>query len=155
MNGGRVWLPAPSHTDRDGHSTFPDGRDGTTGPDRLDGADVPAVTGIDGALLDMPPTPRLWQHPALRWVAIGGLVSMLGDQFTLLAMPWLLLSLTTDPLALGAVMAVMGLPQAVLMLVGGAVVERSGQPGDPAQCPQCRGAAGHDPGGDSAQVAAG
>ncbi len=68
--------------------------------------------------------PRLFADRNVRWLAGSSLVSMLGDQFTLLALPWLVLRLTSDPLALGTVMAAMGLPRALLMLVGGAVVDR-------------------------------
>ncbi|WP_067062783.1 MFS transporter [Roseateles chitosanitabidus] len=59
-----------------------------------------------------------------RWIAAASLVSMLGDQFTLVALPWLVLQVSGDPLTLGTVMAAMGLPRALLLLVGGAVVDR-------------------------------
>ena len=67
----------------------------------------------------------LWRNANFRWLAGGGVVSMLGDQFTLIALPWLVLKLTHDPLALGGVLAAMNAPRAVLMLVGGALVDRS------------------------------
>lgn len=51
-------------------------------------------------------------------------VSAIGDQFTLVALPWLVLKLTGDPTALGIVLAVMAFPRAVFMLLGGAVVDR-------------------------------
>lgn len=54
----------------------------------------------------------------------GSAVSALGDQFTLVALPWLVLKLTGSPAALGIVLAVMALPRAVFMLIGGAVVDR-------------------------------
>lgn len=54
----------------------------------------------------------------------GSTVSMLGDQFTLVALPWLVLKLTGDPAALGLVLAAMALPRAIFMLIGGAVVDR-------------------------------
>lgn len=54
----------------------------------------------------------------------GGLLSALGDQFTLLALPWLVLSLSHDPLVLGTVLALGSLPRAVFILVGGALVDR-------------------------------
>ncbi|MGH8399392.1 MAG: MFS transporter, partial [Gammaproteobacteria bacterium] len=54
----------------------------------------------------------------------GSSISALGDQFTLVALPWLVLKLTGDPAALGIVLAVMALPRAVFMLIGGAVVDR-------------------------------
>ncbi|MGH8278056.1 MAG: MFS transporter [Gammaproteobacteria bacterium] len=54
----------------------------------------------------------------------GSSVSAVGDQFTLVALPWLVLKLTGNPAALGVVLAVMALPRAVFMLLGGAVVDR-------------------------------
>lgn len=54
----------------------------------------------------------------------GSSISAFGDQFTLVALPWLVLKLTGDPAALGIVLAVMAFPRAVFMLVGGAVVDR-------------------------------
>lgn len=54
----------------------------------------------------------------------GSSVSAFGDQFTLVALPWLVLKLTGNPAALGLVLAVMAFPRAVFMLVGGAVVDR-------------------------------
>ncbi|MDE2051476.1 MAG: MFS transporter [Gammaproteobacteria bacterium] len=54
----------------------------------------------------------------------GSSVSMVGDQFTLVALPWLVLQLTGKPAQLGLVLAVMALPRAAFMLVGGAVVDR-------------------------------
>lgn len=54
----------------------------------------------------------------------GSSISALGDQFTLVALPWLVLKLTGNPTALGLVLAVMAIPRAVFMLIGGAVVDR-------------------------------
>lgn len=54
----------------------------------------------------------------------GSAISALGDQFTLVALPWLVLKLTGDPAALGLVLATMALPRALFMLIGGAVVDR-------------------------------
>jgi len=59
-----------------------------------------------------------------RLLWLGEAISTLGDQFTLIALPWLALLLTGDALALGAVMATMAVPRAVLMLIGGAYVDR-------------------------------
>ena len=58
------------------------------------------------------------------WLVSGSFISMLGDQFTLVALPWLVLKLTGSALALGTVLMVMALPRAVFMLVGGAFVDR-------------------------------
>ena len=59
-----------------------------------------------------------------RLLWIGEAVSALGDQFALVALPWLALILTGSPLALGTVLAVMAVPRAVFMIVGGAYVDR-------------------------------
>lgn len=66
----------------------------------------------------------LRRDPNFTWLMSGGLVSALGDQFTLIALPWLVLQLTRDPLALGLMVALMGIPRAILILFGGAVVDR-------------------------------
>jgi MFS family permease len=67
---------------------------------------------------------ELFANANFRWLLGGGVISMLGDQFTLVALPWLVLRLTGDSLALGTVLAVMSLPRAVFILVGGAVADR-------------------------------
>ncbi|MDE2156208.1 MAG: MFS transporter [Xanthomonadaceae bacterium] len=54
----------------------------------------------------------------------GSTISAIGDQFTLVALPWLVLKLTGSPAALGVVLATMALPRAVFLLIGGAVVDR-------------------------------
>jgi MFS family permease len=54
----------------------------------------------------------------------GSSISAFGDQFTLVALPWLVLKLTGNPAALGIVLAVMAVPRAAFMLVGGAIVDR-------------------------------
>ncbi|MDB5916329.1 MAG: transporter [Massilia sp.] len=59
-----------------------------------------------------------------RWMMTGGAISMLGDQFTLIALPWLVLQMTHDALTLGLVIAVMGVPRAIFILIGGALVDR-------------------------------
>ncbi|MGA7758187.1 MAG: MFS transporter [Ilumatobacteraceae bacterium] len=59
-----------------------------------------------------------------RLLLVGTATSLLGDQFALIATPWLALQLTDDPLALGIVLALEGLPRAAFMLVGGAVTDR-------------------------------
>jgi MFS family permease len=59
-----------------------------------------------------------------RLLWLGQTISVLGDQFSLIALPWLVLQLTHDPLALGVVLALAGVPRAVCMLLGGAVTDR-------------------------------
>lgn len=68
---------------------------------------------------------RLWHNTNFRWLCAGGAISMLGEHFTLIALPWLVLKLSNDPLALGGVLAAMGAPRAIFLLVGGAIVDRN------------------------------
>ncbi|MBC5763227.1 MFS transporter [Ramlibacter albus] len=59
-----------------------------------------------------------------RWLVSGGTLNLLGDQFTLIALPWLVLKMTGDTLVLGTVLALIAVPRALFILVGGAVVDR-------------------------------
>jgi MFS family permease len=59
-----------------------------------------------------------------RLLWLGEAVSALGDQFALIALPWLALVLTGSALALGSVLALMAVPRALLMLIGGVSVDR-------------------------------
>lgn len=68
--------------------------------------------------------PSLKTNANFRWLMAGGILSMLGDQFTLIALPWLVLMLTGDPLSLGLVLALLGAPRAIFILLGGALVDR-------------------------------
>ena len=70
------------------------------------------------------PGDGLMRNTNFRWLLGGGLVSMLGDQFSMLALPWLVLSLTGDSLSLGISVALMGGPRAVLIILGGTVADR-------------------------------
>jgi len=58
----------------------------------------------------------------LLWIGEG--ISLLGDQFYLIALPWLVLSLTGNALAVGTVLAIAGIPRAIFMLLGGALTDR-------------------------------
>jgi len=59
-----------------------------------------------------------------RLLWLGEAVSTLGDQFALIALPWLALVLTGSALALGGVLALMAVPRALFMLIGGVSVDR-------------------------------
>jgi MFS family permease len=58
----------------------------------------------------------------LLWIGEG--ISLLGDQFYMIALPWLVLSLTGNALAVGTVLATAGIPRALFMLLGGALTDR-------------------------------
>jgi MFS family permease len=69
-----------------------------------------------------PASPLGVRNFRLLWIGEG--LSLLGDQFYLIALPWLVLQLTGSALALGTIMALASIPRAVFMLVGGALVDR-------------------------------
>lgn len=68
------------------------------------------------------------QHPLrdanFRLLWAGATVSLFGDQFYLVALPWVILQLTGSAVAMGTVMMLAGIPRAVLMLLGGVVTDR-------------------------------
>ena len=66
----------------------------------------------------------LLRDPNLRWLMAGAGISNLGDQFTLVALPWTVLLLSRDPWQLGLVLALIGIPRALFILLGGAIVDR-------------------------------
>jgi MFS family permease len=66
----------------------------------------------------------LFQNRNFRLLFAGELISSLGDQASAVALPWLMLLLTRDPLALGTVIACSTVPRALLILSGGALVDR-------------------------------
>src|SRR5579859_5414643 len=69
-----------------------------------------------------PASPLSVRNFRLLW--IGESISLLGDQFYMIALPWLVLQLTGSALALGTVMALAGIPRALFVLIGGAFVDR-------------------------------
>jgi hypothetical protein len=58
----------------------------------------------------------------LLWV--GESVSLFGDQFYLIALPWLAFQMTGSALAFGTLLLAAGIPRAVFMLVGGVMTDR-------------------------------
>ncbi len=70
------------------------------------------------------PMARVMGLRDFRLLFAGATTSLLGDQFSLIATPWLVLQLTHDPLALGTVLALQGIPRALFMLIGGAITDR-------------------------------
>jgi MFS family permease len=70
------------------------------------------------------PMLRVMASRDFRFLFSGSASSLLGDQFALIATPWLVLQLTGDPLVLGVVLALEGIPRAAFMLLGGAITDR-------------------------------
>ena len=77
-------------------------------------ANVPTTNAVDHPLRN--PNYRLW--------LTGGTISLLGDQFYFVALPWLVLQLTGSAVAMGAIMMAGAIPRALLMIMGGAVSDR-------------------------------
>lgn len=78
---------------------------------------------IDTRSLEQKPA-HVLRNRNFRLLWIGEGISLLGDQFYLIALPWLVLSLTGNPLVVGTVLAMAGIPRALFMLVGGALTDR-------------------------------
>jgi MFS family permease len=78
------------------------------------------MTTLDAAA----PRASVFANPHFRNMWIGGAVSAFGDQFYIVALPWLVLQLTGSNLAVGTVLMCAAIPRAVLMLGGGAVSDR-------------------------------
>lgn len=84
---------------------------------------------MNAASIPAPAAPAVQVHPlrnsnfVLWWV--GATTSLLGDQFYLVALPWIVLQLTGSGVAMGTVAMCAGIPRAVLMLMGGAITDRT------------------------------
>ena len=64
------------------------------------------------------------RNPKYRLWLVGGTISFLGDQFYMVALPWLILQKTGSAVAMGAVMMAGSIPRALLMLMGGVLSDR-------------------------------
>lgn len=73
----------------------------------------------------LPPKPAHPLRDAMfrKWW-IGASISLVGDQFYLVALPWVILQLTGSAVAMGTIMMLAAVPRAVLMLLGGVVSDR-------------------------------
>lgn len=70
------------------------------------------------------PFRRLLANRDFRLLWIGEAISLLGDQFHMIALPWLVLQLTGDAFMMGTVLALAAVPRAIFMLIGGAITDR-------------------------------
>ena len=69
-------------------------------------------------------TLSLFRQRDFKLLWIGEAISLIGDQFYMIALPWLVLQMTGSALAMGTVLALAGIPRALFMLVGGALTDR-------------------------------
>src|SRR5271168_1979853 len=73
---------------------------------------------------DTPKTSHPLRNAVFRRLWLGASVSLLGDQFYYVALPWLVLQLSGSALAMSTVLMTGAIPRALLMLMGGAVSDR-------------------------------
>jgi len=66
----------------------------------------------------------LWKNREFIQYLVGVSLSGVGDQFYLVALPWVILQLTGSASIMGSIMMVAAIPRSVLMLLGGAVSDR-------------------------------
>ena len=64
------------------------------------------------------------QHRDFRLLVLGQSISFFGTNLYQIALPWIVLTLTASPVQVGVVVALQAGTQAVLILIGGAVVDR-------------------------------
>lgn len=67
---------------------------------------------------------KLFRNRAFFLVWLGNFVSVLAGHIGMIAFAWLVLKLTDSAFQMGLVLGVQGLPRAILMLYGGATVDR-------------------------------
>ena len=90
-------------------------------------ANINEVQNMPGGQKMESPVRKVFSNRNFRLLWIGQGLSLIGDQFSMIALPWLVLLLTGDPMALGIVLALIGIPRAIFMLVGGALTDRFSQ----------------------------
>lgn len=80
------------------------------------------------ASIPAPSAPPAAQHPLrernFRMLWAGSAISAVGDQFYLVALPWVVLQLTGSAVAVGTILMAVAIPRALLMLFGGALTDR-------------------------------
>jgi len=83
---------------------------------------------VAAASISAPSAPPAAQHPLrernFRMLWAGSAISAIGDQFYLVALPWVVLQLTGSAVAVGTILMAVAIPRAALMLFGGALTDR-------------------------------
>ncbi len=83
---------------------------------------------MSAATIPVSPTPAPLPHPLrernFRMLWIGSAISLFGDQFYLVALPWVVLQLTGSAVAMGTILMAAAIPRALLMLLVGALTDR-------------------------------
>src|ERR1700723_318109 len=78
----------------------------------------------DNTLAASAPRQHPLRNPNFRLLWAGNTISWTGDQFYLVALPWIILQITGSSIVLGTITMMAAIPRAALMLLGGAVTDR-------------------------------
>lgn len=84
-------------------------------------AELAAETPLSASQAGLPP---ILMHRGFLLLMLGSFAAFLGEQLTTVALPWLVLKLSNNSLALGTVVAVMALPKILFLVLAGVVVDR-------------------------------
>ncbi len=87
-------------------------------------ANQPEVLGLNPAAPIRPAPVRPLANRNFRLLWMGENVSLFGDQFYMVALPWLVFQMTGSALAFGTILMVGGIPRAVFTLIGGVMTDR-------------------------------
>ncbi|MBL6734996.1 MAG: MFS transporter, partial [Shewanellaceae bacterium] len=66
----------------------------------------------------------LFSNKNFKYLWSGAVITAIGDQLSLVAIPWLILNLTGDPLQVGLVLSIMSVPRAFFILYGGVLTDQ-------------------------------
>ncbi|WP_172656991.1 MFS transporter [Collimonas arenae] len=78
----------------------------------------------DAPATDQARLPPVFRHGGFLLLMTGSLTAFLGEQLTTVALPWLVLKLSSDSAALGLVLAAMALPKILFLVIAGVLVDR-------------------------------
>ncbi|PFH07691.1 putative MFS family arabinose efflux permease [Collimonas sp. PA-H2] len=78
----------------------------------------------NAAAADQAGLPPVLLHRGFLLLMAGSFAAFLGEQMTTVALPWLVLKLSNDSVALGLVLALMALPKILFLIIAGVLVDR-------------------------------
>lgn len=82
------------------------------------------MSALDAGRVTRTASAELWRNRNFQWLFATHVVCFIGNQFSLVAMPLLALKLTGSPAVLAATVALIAIPQVLLILLGGATADR-------------------------------
>ncbi len=67
---------------------------------------------------------NIFQNQNFKILWLGALICLIGDQLTLIALPWLVLKTTNSAIEVGTVLSIIGAPRAIFILIGGGLTDK-------------------------------